>query len=82
VLGDAVEANNEAGVGWFSPNGEILAVQFDEVSESKDNQILEFDNYRIEIFVSSGRVIYRAEEIKGRNRKKWVDMSDKKVVNG
>ncbi|OFZ81808.1 MAG: hypothetical protein A2583_11080 [Bdellovibrionales bacterium RIFOXYD1_FULL_53_11] len=82
MLGDAVEANNEAGVGWFSPNGEILAVQFDEVSESKDNQILEFDNYRIEIFVSSGRVIYRAEEIKGRNRKKWVDMSDKKVVNG
>jgi hypothetical protein len=34
-LGDAVEANNEVGVGWFFPNGELLAVQFDDVEEKK-----------------------------------------------
>ncbi len=62
-LGDAVEAKNEAGVGWFSPNGEILAVQFDEVDENKDNQKLVFDRYRVEVQVNKGKISYHLTEI-------------------
>ena len=56
ALGDAVEANNEIGVGWFSPNGELLAVQFDDVEEKQDHQLLEFDRYRVDIAVSKGKI--------------------------
>ncbi len=69
-LGDAVEANNEIGVGWFSPNGEILAVQFDDVEEAKDHQILQFDRYRVEVSVNKGRISHKLEGIRGRTRKK------------
>jgi hypothetical protein len=33
--GDAVEANNESGVGFFSEKGDLLAVIFDDVEEKK-----------------------------------------------
>ena len=55
-LGDAVEANNGIGVGYFSPTGEILGVMFDDVSEKQDHQVLEFDRYRIEVTMKNGRV--------------------------
>ena len=54
--GDAVEAKNGIGVGFFSPNGELLSVEFDDVAESKDHQVLEFDRYQIEVFVKKGKV--------------------------
>jgi hypothetical protein len=60
-LGDATEANNENGVGWFSPNGELLAVQFDDVEEKKDHQLLEFNRYRVEVFVNKGKVSHSLE---------------------
>ncbi len=56
--GDAVEANNEDGVGFFGLGGELLGVIFDDVSEKKDHQELIFDCYRVEIEVSKGKVSY------------------------
>lgn len=47
--GDAIEAKNGLGVGFFSESGDLLSVIFDDVSENKDHQILEFERYRIEI---------------------------------
>jgi hypothetical protein len=61
ALGDAVEALNETGVGWFSPNGELLAVQFDDVREAKDHQILEFTGYRVEIAMKQGKAAVKVE---------------------
>jgi hypothetical protein len=42
--GDAVEARGGAGVGWFAPNGEVLGVEFDDVTYEADEQVLEFAN--------------------------------------
>jgi len=54
--GDAVEAKNGTGVGYFSPTGELLGVMFDDVSEKSDHQVLEFDRYRVEVTTKNGRV--------------------------
>jgi hypothetical protein len=54
--GDAVEAKNEIGVGFFSEDGEILAVEFDDVNEKHDHQVLEFDRYRVEVSVDNGKI--------------------------
>ncbi len=67
-LGDAIEANNEIGVGWFSPNGELLAVQFDDVNEKEDHQILEFDRHQIEVWVSNGKIKHSVSTV-GKNKK-------------
>ena len=57
--GDAVEANNEDGVGFFGTSGELLGVIFDDVSEKKDDQFLEFLNSRVEISVKNGKVFFK-----------------------
>lgn len=75
-LGDAVEANNELGVGWFSPNGEILAVQFDDVEEKKDHQVLEFDRYRVEVNVKDGKVSHNLLQLGSRRKK--IQLSKKR----
>ena len=62
-LGDAIEAKNEAGVGWFSPNGELLAVRFDEVSASKDHQMLEFQRFRVVVDIKKGKSSYSVTEL-------------------
>lgn len=62
--GDAIEAKNEQGVGFFSNEGELLSVEFDEVKETKDHQILEFEGYRVEVSVKKGKVLYSVETIK------------------
>lgn len=69
-LGDAVEANNEEGVGWFSPNGELLAVQFDDVDEKKDHQVLKFDRYQVEVFVNKGKISHSVVEVSKQTPKK------------
>ena len=56
--GDAVEANNELGVGFFSEKGDLLAVIFDDVEEEKDHQVLEFDRYTVEVNVKQGKVSF------------------------
>ena len=57
-LGIAVEAKNEIGVGWFSPNGELLAVQFDDVEEKQDHQVIKFDRYQVAATVKNGKVSF------------------------
>lgn len=61
--GDAVEAKNGIGVGFFSTSGELLMVEFDDVNENNDQQHLEFDRYRVEVSVSKGKVSYSLTEI-------------------
>lgn len=56
--GDAVEANNGSGVGFFSSSGELLCAIFDEVQSAKDKQTLDFEHFAIEITVENGKVDY------------------------
>ena len=42
--GDAVEAIRGSGVGWFTPTGEVLGVEFDDVTFEQDEQSLQFAN--------------------------------------
>ena len=54
--GDAVEATNQLGVGFFSHSLELLGVIFDDVQEEKDHQYLLFPNYRVEVWTRDGKV--------------------------
>jgi hypothetical protein len=56
--GDAVESNNENGVGFFSPTGELLCVIFDDVDEKNDQQSLEFDKYIITLKIKNSKITY------------------------
>lgn len=67
-LGDAVEDKNHIGVGFFAHNGDLLSVEFDDVNEKKDHQVLEFDRYRVELEVSKGKISYSMTRI-GASRK-------------
>ena len=67
--GDAVEANNEDGVGFFGPSGELLGVIFDDVEEKKDHQFLEFDRYRVEVAVNKGKISHALTSIETSKRK-------------
>jgi hypothetical protein len=59
--GDAVEAKDGSGVGWFAPNGEVLGVEFDDVALERDHQALAFSSGdRVDIRVSHGRVSVQA----------------------
>lgn len=42
--GDAIESLNGTGVGWFSPDGKLLGVEFDDVNQGADLQELRFKN--------------------------------------
>ena len=68
--GNAVDAKNEIGVGFFSKSGELLMVEFDDVDELTDYQFLEFDRYRVEVKVNNGKVSYKVEALKSKGRKK------------
>ncbi|HSX04723.1 MAG TPA: hypothetical protein VLG76_08360 [Rhabdochlamydiaceae bacterium] len=57
--GDAIEAKDGSGVGFFSREGELLSVIFDEVESSEDYQFLEFAKYRIEVTVRNSKVSYK-----------------------
>ena len=74
-LGDAVEANNGIGVGFFAHNGDLLSVQFDDVEEKKDHQVLEFDHYRVEVTVNKGKIEYSLTDL---DAKKKARRSNKK----
>jgi len=62
-LGDATQASSGEGVGFFSPTGDIQGVTFDDVCERSDNQVLEFDGYRLEVSVRRGKVSYQLREL-------------------
>jgi hypothetical protein len=61
--GAAVEAKKGNGVGFFSSDGILLSVLFDDVSEADDHQVLEFKNYKIEISVKEGIVNHKITQI-------------------
>ena len=62
-FGDATQASSGEGVGFFSPMGDIQGVTFDDVCERSDNQVLEFDGYRLEVSVRRGKVSYQLSEL-------------------
>ncbi len=63
--GDAVEARSGAGVGWFAPNGELLGVEFDDVTFAHDHQTLVFTNGEsVEVDVTRGKVSVRRKRIR------------------
>jgi hypothetical protein len=57
--GAAIEAKKGNGVGFFSSNGNLLSVIFDDVSATEDDQVLEFKKYKIEISVRRGVVKHK-----------------------
>lgn len=54
--GDAHESKEGNGVYFASPNGELLAVQFDDVNEQRDTQTLTAKGTRVSITVKAGKV--------------------------
>lgn len=55
-MGDAVEAKNGIGVGFFSGDGALLCVEFDDVEKKGDHQLLEFDRFQVEVSVNNGKI--------------------------
>jgi hypothetical protein len=65
--GDAVDAKEGSGVGWFAPNGELLGVELDDVAFAQDRQALVFANgERVEVRVIRGKV---SVQVRPRRRK-------------
>lgn len=64
--GVAVEAIKGRGVGWFSPTGELLGVEFDEVKIKEDSQTLEFRGYSVSVKVRNGKVAANLHKLKRR----------------
>ncbi len=61
--GAAIEAKKGNGVGFFSADGHLLSVIFDDVTASEDHQILEFKNHKIEIAVRCGIVKHKVTRL-------------------
>src|SRR4051812_10098092 len=76
--GDAVEAKNELGVGFFSEDGELLSVEFDDVNKKSDDQILVFDRYRIEVSVKKGKISHSVTRLETRRKKLKKKVSEPK----
>lgn len=67
--GDAVEARRGSGVGWFSGNGELLGVEFDDVAYQTDEQTLEFSSgVTVSVRVSKGKATVRLHPPRPRRR--------------
>lgn len=73
--GDAIEAQNGAGVGFFSDKGDLLSVIFDEILAEEDHQTLKFANYSIEVKVKKGKVAYMVQEKASRKRNQAKKLS-------
>ena len=58
-LGDAIDAKSGSGVGFFSKDGKLLAVQFDDVEEESDHQTLVFGRMKIEVTVVKSKVAFK-----------------------
>jgi hypothetical protein len=68
--GDAIEAKQGNGVGFFSTKGNLLCVIFDEVESTQDHQVLAFKNHRITITVKNSKVTYRLTQSKPISQKR------------
>lgn len=57
--GDAIEAIKGNGVSWHSASGELLGVEFDDVSEKEDTQTLKlFNNIKINLKIINGKISF------------------------
>ena len=55
--GVAIEAIKGRGVGWFSPSGDLLGTEFDDVDVKADTQTIEFrGGYSVSVRVKTGKV--------------------------
>ncbi len=63
-FGDAVEAIEGDGVGFFSSSGELLGVTFDDVLENEDKQKLIFPSYKIDVVVKRGKPSFKLTPLK------------------
>jgi len=61
--GAAIEAKKGNGVGFFSTDGDLLSVIFDDVSADEDHQVLEFKKYKIEISIKRGIVKHKVIQL-------------------
>ena len=68
--GDAVEASNSEGVGFFGTGGELLGVIFDDVASTEDLQHLDFNGYRVDLRVIKGKVTFNLRETGNKRKKK------------
>ena len=74
--GDAIEATQGSGVGFFSEKSDLLCVIFDDVKSASDHQVLEFDRESIDLKVKNGQITYiitqskRASRIRKKRSKK------------
>ena len=67
--GDAVEARRGSGVGWFAPNGELLGVEFDDVTYRADEQNLDFSGgLTVAVRVVKGKVSVRVDAPRARRK--------------
>ncbi len=67
-FGDATEARKGDGIGFFSRSGDLQGVTFDDMDEEKDQQVLEFERYRIEVSVNKGKISYAVIPLDGKSR--------------
>jgi hypothetical protein len=60
--GDGIESKEGNGVYFASPNGELLGVQFDDVSKDKDQQVMTTKiGVRVRVSVKAGKVTVKVE---------------------
>ena len=55
--GDAIDSTSGKGVAWISPSGDTLGVEFDDVNEVIDHQVLKLANGEtVTVDVKKGKV--------------------------
>ena len=55
--GDAIDSTSGKGVAWISPSGDTLGVEFDDVNEVIDHQVLKLANGEtVSVDVIKGKV--------------------------
>ena len=71
--GDAIESMDENGVYWLSQTGALLGLEFDDVDEKSDHQILELpEGTKIEIDVKKGKVSVKTHSKRISNKTRQV----------
>lgn len=57
-FGEGIETEEGFGVGFFDTKGEVLSVQFFDVTAKSDQQTLSFENgFEISIKVKNGKIV-------------------------
>ncbi|MBS0649398.1 MAG: hypothetical protein JSS10_09290 [Verrucomicrobia bacterium] len=79
--GDAVEAKNGEGVGFFSDTGDLLCVIFGEVQADQDQQILQFDRYLVKITVKNGKVAYDVSDTQSESLTRHKRIKHRRLLN-